>query len=683
MMESMSTAAEIAAALKVRNRDVLLHLFPAGKFVGHEFRIGSIKGEAGQSLRVNVNGKDGVWCDFAANQKGGDLLDLWRAKCGGDMKQAMREAAEFCRMEYRGPGRPPNRPNGDPSIVYDYTDADGNLIFQVRRWEANSTGKKRFLPLTDGANKAPPKPWPLYRLAALATEPSRDVLIVEGEKAADGAALLDIDCVPVSWPFGSNAVDSADLSPLRGRRCILWPDNDAEGIAAMNRMAERLKGIAADVHIVHMPDSIPPKWDLGDPLPAGRNDRSVQLLIDATRNGATVTRLSLEGEQGPGTYSTGDRVPLAPEVGKLPALDLPDASKDATANFKGEYSPVPNTPTRLVTASTRRWMGKVPKPTAFAADGLFPIGKVTLLTAEGGAGKSLLMQSAAYCVGAGIPFLGKSVTTGAAYGLFAEDDDDTLHGRHQRICDVLRIDPETIADRCLIDSYADKEAVLWADDKPTKFMVELESDLQAIEGLTLVLIDNSALVYGGDEMNRNEVTRFLHCLSGMASRLRCALVLSTHKSKSDDGTTIKAASGSTAWINRARHVLELKPETEAAGPTLKCRKSNVMRPSDLDIKLTWDNSGVLVEVSPASTMDISMMRSRLDNAILTMTREAWDAGQPFSKSANAEDRYLPAVMARKGFKKTEAKTAMLTMLDNGVLKNSERTSKRRGGLYVA
>jgi hypothetical protein len=40
------------------------------------------------------------------------------------------------------------------------------------------------------------------------------------------------------------------------------------------------------------------------------------------------------------------------------------------------------------------------------------------------------------------------------------------------------------------------------------------------------------------------------------------------------------------------------------------------------------------------------------------------------------------ILARKGFKLKEARSAMLTMLDNGILQQTPRTSKRRQGLRV-
>lgn len=57
---------------------LLQEWFPNGVVEGHEFCIGSRAGEAGQSLRIRLNGdKAGVWSDFSDGEAGGDLISLY------------------------------------------------------------------------------------------------------------------------------------------------------------------------------------------------------------------------------------------------------------------------------------------------------------------------------------------------------------------------------------------------------------------------------------------------------------------------------------------------------------------------------------------------------------------------------------------------------------------------------
>lgn len=75
----MSGAAGIADLLADRIEALARDLLPAGHREGHEWRCGSLAGEAGASLGVHIGAghKAGIWCDFSSGQAG-DALDLVR-----------------------------------------------------------------------------------------------------------------------------------------------------------------------------------------------------------------------------------------------------------------------------------------------------------------------------------------------------------------------------------------------------------------------------------------------------------------------------------------------------------------------------------------------------------------------------------------------------------------------------
>ena len=112
--------------------------------------------------------------------------------------------------------------------------------------------------------KAPPAPRPLLNLDQLRSR-TGTVLIVEGEKAADAAAKLYPKAVVTTWPSGCKAIDKADWAPLTGRRVILWPDADAVGQQAMDRLAQLLLRLPVDrVQMAANPPESPEGWDLAD-----------------------------------------------------------------------------------------------------------------------------------------------------------------------------------------------------------------------------------------------------------------------------------------------------------------------------------------------------------------------------------------------------------------------------------
>lgn len=68
----------VAAASLLSIEKLLGDWFPKGVREGLEFCIGSSSGEAGQSLRIRLEGeKAGNWGDFAAGDAGGDLISLY------------------------------------------------------------------------------------------------------------------------------------------------------------------------------------------------------------------------------------------------------------------------------------------------------------------------------------------------------------------------------------------------------------------------------------------------------------------------------------------------------------------------------------------------------------------------------------------------------------------------------
>jgi hypothetical protein len=370
------------------------------------------------------------------------------------------------------------------------------------------------------------------------------------------------------------------------------------------------------------------------------------------------------------------------EIGTRSYKPRPSVTEhEATGRGNGtDTTPTVDIP--LWKSSTARWTNIPPPKLEWTINGLIPRGMVTLLVAEGGAGKSLLMQSSCLVLPARLPFLGNATLQGATAGFFAEDPEEILHFRHASICAHYGIDQAAIATRCFIKSYFGDDKILWEDGKPTRLMVELKVGLGTIPGLVLLCVDNAALVYEGKENDRMEVTRFVAALNAMAYRLNIGLLLSTHKSKSDDGSPMRAASGSTAWINASRQVLELLPESKDTEPHLKVIKSNHTKPGE-EIKLAW--SGGVLTLAPVGDLQQRADDSRIAQAIKEVVRLGWSRGDPYSSSSHARDRFLPAAVVRKesGFKLKAVEGVMLTMIDNGVLERFEYRSNRALGLRVA
>lgn len=293
--------------------------FPNGRRAGHEWQVGSLAGEAGKSLSINL--RTGVWKDFAGDEGGGDLLSLYAKSRGLQMLAAARElglvrddgATPFTRPAAPPAAPPKARTEWEPVLpapadvpppiahtvrgraqrFWDYRDREGRLLGRVCRF-VTSDGGKEVLPTVyarhgrTGAMEwrwlSFPTPRPLYGLDRL--RDGRPVLIVEGEKCADAAHELVGDALDVlTWPGGGKAVSKADFQPLAGRSVVVWPDCDAKrdtddqvlpeaqqpGVKAAEAVAEVLVGLGCRVRIVKIPapGTKPDGWDVADALEEG------------------------------------------------------------------------------------------------------------------------------------------------------------------------------------------------------------------------------------------------------------------------------------------------------------------------------------------------------------------------------------------------------------------------------
>jgi twinkle protein len=93
-------AKEVASRLALRAEGVCQLLLPDGKAKSGEWRVGSVNGEAGESLRIKLTGdRAGLWLDFADRERSGDLLDLWAEVRGLSIREAWVQATEWLGLE--------------------------------------------------------------------------------------------------------------------------------------------------------------------------------------------------------------------------------------------------------------------------------------------------------------------------------------------------------------------------------------------------------------------------------------------------------------------------------------------------------------------------------------------------------------------------------------------------------
>lgn len=86
---------DVETRLQEQVEEVCRHLLPNGRREGAEWVCGSIEGEPGNSLKINLAGKVGTWRDFAGEKGGKNLLGLWCSVRHQEFKKSIVEAKNF------------------------------------------------------------------------------------------------------------------------------------------------------------------------------------------------------------------------------------------------------------------------------------------------------------------------------------------------------------------------------------------------------------------------------------------------------------------------------------------------------------------------------------------------------------------------------------------------------------
>jgi putative DNA primase/helicase len=104
----------------------------------------------------------------------------------------------------------------------------------------------------------------MYNLNLVAKDPTKPILVVEGERACDAANELQDEYIAVTWPGGAGAYRRTDWAPLSKRNILMWPDADKPGRQAMDSLRNLIKttGTISMVDTQTLPD----KFDAYDAL---------------------------------------------------------------------------------------------------------------------------------------------------------------------------------------------------------------------------------------------------------------------------------------------------------------------------------------------------------------------------------------------------------------------------------
>lgn len=331
------------------------------------------------------------------------------------------------------------------------------------------------------------------------------------------------------------------------------------------------------------------------------------------------------------------------------------------------------------------WEG-VPVPVRpWYVPGLIPSRTVTLLSGDGGLGKSLFAVQLGIAGALGIETLGLSPSPGRVLYVGAEDEVDEFH---RRIADILTASGRTFAEldgQFLLLPLAEQDATLAAPGAggkmlPTPLMADLTAKVDAFRP-SLVVLDTSADLFGGDEIKRSQVRQFVAMLRAIALKGDCAVLLLSHPSVAGMQTGT-GTSGSTAWNNSVRSRLYLTaPTGEDADPDsrlLSTMKSNYGPKGD-ELRLRWQAGAFVPDDGGKPNPAAALLASHCEKVFVDLLRKLTRQGQRVSPSPSQS--FAPRVMMLqpegKGYTKRQLSEAQQRLLDKGTIRIVEEGPNSR------
>ena len=404
-----------------------------------------------------------------------------------------------------------NTSSGGKAVVYDYTDENGNAVVKKLRYPNKAFCWLHFNPETKQFDKGRPTNIKPLLYNSFDCKASDWLYIVEGEKDVD--TLKRYNKKAVSFPDGCRSKWYSEYAEyFRGKTVAVIQDNDIPGKEFAARIAAKLYECADSVRIIDLTqiwDNMPEKADITDYLNSHPDN------MDAVSQLANDTAVW------------------------TPVFD------------KGKYICLSE-----VTSEKTEWLWYP----------YIPSGKITLLTADPGTGKTFFSLYLAAQVSTGRAFFGEQLyrTPGTVVYQTAEDGiSDTIKPR------LTPMQPDF--DNIYVFDES-KESLTLSDEKIEKIMQDLHPKLMIFDPLQAYL--------GAEvDMHRaNEVRPVLSRIAQLAEKHKCAVVFIMHNNKGMQNTALYRALGSIDIPAVARSMLMLGKDPDIENGIILCHeKSSLAR----------------------------------------------------------------------------------------------------------
>ena len=541
--------------------DALKRAYINGRIVRNEFLLGSLAGEAGQSLKINIDPSSPnfmMGMDFNTQEGIGGITKILMAAYNWRVKDVAEHFKEYLDRPAAARVENPIKPNISDSAQegvsteteqksekrridintphdgeYLYLSEAGEVLFQVRRYLSrdqvgeivrgnDGKAKKEFRQFPYLGEKIRP----LYNLPDILD--SDRIIFVEGEKCADALTKLGYTATCTIGGEGMLSVKTKnkyDFSPLNDKEVIIWPDNDDAGKKYAKLIQELSQAAGArSVTLLNVPLGKPNKWD----------------AADAIEDGTDIAKF----------------------------LNSPVHVIKKRLSLKSQHLLIQN-----------QFAGAAPEQKFLIGDTI-PLGVPVVFAAAGDSGKGMMTLDLAMKVASGegmqSSFGGLVAQHGSAVILSAEDDRDELHRR------VSRLDPmnkRSAYQHDLVVVPLPNEGGVFPIMKKedNSYVVDDEftniyEEILQMEDLALIVIDPMAsFVHADVNADPAAGAAFMGLLAQMATETGATVMVNHHMAKISDGDSIETPEqarnkirGTSAIVDGVRSafsVWQVKEET--------------------------------------------------------------------------------------------------------------------------
>lgn len=246
------------------------------------------------------------------------------------------------------------------------------------------------------------------------------------------------------------------------------------------------------------------------------------------------------------------------------------------------------------------WRGVPLPPMRWLATHRIPATDATILSGDGGGGKTTVALQLAVAVERGLgDWLGTITESGPVIFFSAEEPDHEMRRRLACVARSRGLDPPEIEnlhfhfaepDKCLLGVAGQTGAIV-----PTPLFASLRADALTIRP-ALIVVDTIAATFGGNQNDRVHARSFVGMFRRLAREADCAVLLLDHPSLSGmtNGT---GRGGSMDWQNATRarlHLETIDAEDGTTGRVLEVKKTNY-GPSGEKVKLQWEDGCFVME----------------------------------------------------------------------------------------